>query len=1052
MTTQRRTSGRVNRRRFLTISGSVAGAMMFAARSGTASAASAGGYAAKGISATEVAALYQRGNPSSYTGSELRYIGMPVGGGTCGQVYLGGDGKLWYWDVDNAPAAPWDNCNGPTYASPNLPFSPFGNGFVLRANGSARALDSTGFAHVAFTGQFPLGQVDYADWSCPVAVHLDAFAPFVPGETADSTLPVTVLAYTLTNSSPAPVEVELTGWAENPVALRARGAQPITLSTQAIAGQHNYRGVEFTAANAPAPPPRQDIVFETWQRTDYTGWTVTGTAFGAGPVLVSQVPPYMLRFGNLNAQGPRFVTSHNFIAANNDPTIADSYVGSLTSGTFTVSRRYVSAWVGGGNNPGQTCLNVVIDGNVVGSLTADNTEPMHQRFVDLVRYQGKTAHLEIVDSATGGWGHINVSTISFTDAPASAPPVGTLTDGGTFAISVLGSDTQVITRPSIADWSSPAAIATSGPGPVSVDGGLGTITGAVTARLLLAPGQSHTVWFVLSWFFPNPDRVALGFLTDIAALSRHYANEFSSAEAVVRYLAARLPRLEAATREWVRTWYTDSTLPHWLLERTLHTTGSLATGVAMRLSNGRFYAWEGVDCAPGTCEHVWSYAHGIARLFPDLERDTRQRVDLGIGFHPDTGEIGNRAEADMGWATDGQCGTILRFYREHQMSPDNTFLHTNWPRIKQAVNWVIGHDTRHNGTIEGAQPNTLDATWYGEVAWLTGMYDAALLAAAAMATEMNDTAFAQTCTALAQTGAHSIATDLWNGEYFIQLIDPNAPDAPNSNIGCHIDQMLGQNAAWQLGLPRVFDPAQTATALASIFHYNYVTDPAAYRAANPAIPGGRWYALAGEPAMIMTTFPHGGGAQANGNPPAGVAMYFNESWTGQEYAYAAHLIYEGMVDEGLIVTRAVHERYAPAKRNPYNEIECSEHYTRAMASYGVFLAACGFSCHGPKASLTFAPKIGPDDFAAAFTAAGGWGLFRQVRVGQQQVCSLEVRYGQVRVGVLNLQLPDGAANPQVVVTQGVQPVPATITADGTVTLGSVTAVPAYTTLTATITW
>ncbi|HEY4023786.1 MAG TPA: GH116 family glycosyl-hydrolase, partial [Pseudonocardiaceae bacterium] len=750
-------SGWVNRRRFLTISGSVAGAMMFAARNGTAFAAGADGTAAggavgypdKGISAGDVAALYQRGNPSSYTGSELRYIGMPVGGGACGQVYLGGDGKLWYWDVDNAPAPPWANCNGPAYADPHIPFSPFGNGFVLRTatpldqptapsttnppstttppsttnppatatttatppsttttppdtstsqappptavetNSSARAVDSTGFAHVSFTGQYPLGQVDYGDPSCPLTVHLDAFAPFVPGEVEDSTLPVTVLAYTLTNGSPAPVIAELTGWAENPVAMRARGSQPITLSSKAIAGQQNYRGVQFTAANAPVSSSRPDIVFETWQQSDYSGWTVTGTAFGAGPVLVSQVPAYMLRFGNLNAQGPRFVTSHNFIAANNDPTLADSYVGSLTSGTFTVSRRYVAAWVGGGNNPGQTCLNVVVAGNVVGSVTADNTEPMHLRYVDLVRYQGQAAHIEVVDSATGGWGHINLSTISFTDVPASSAPVGTLPDGGTVAIAVLGNDIQVTVRPSIADWSSPTAIATSGPGPVGIDGGLGTITGAVTARLVLAPGQSHTVRFVLSWFFPNPDRVALGFLTDIANLSRHYANRFDSAQAVVQYLAAQLPRLEAATREWVRTWYTDSTLPHWLLERTLHTSGSLATNVAIRLSNGRFYAWEGVDCAPGTCEHVWSYAHGIARLFPALERDTRQRVDLGIGFHPDTGEIGNRAEADMTWATDGQCGTILRFYREHQMSPDNTFLTTNWPRIKQAMGWVI---------------------------------------------------------------------------------------------------------------------------------------------------------------------------------------------------------------------------------------------------------------------------------------------------------------------------------------------------------------------------
>jgi hypothetical protein len=343
------------------------------------------------------------------------------------------------------------------------------------------------------------------------------------------------------------------------------------------------------------------------------------------------------------------------------------------------------------------------------------------------------------------------------------------------------------------------------------------------------------------------------------------------------------------------------------------------------------------------------------------------------------------------------------------------------------------------------------------------MYDAALYAGAAMATEMNDTAFAQTCTALARTGAHSIATDLWNGEYFIQLIDPSAPDAPNSNIGCHIDQMLAQNAAWQLGLPRVFDPDQTATALASIFHYNFVTDPAAYRAANPAIAGGRWYAMAGEPAMIMTTFPHGGAAQANGNPPAGVAMYFNESWTGQEYQYAAHLIYEGLVDQGLIVTRAVHDRYAPAKRNPYNEIECSEHYTRAMAGYGVFLAACGFSCHGPKAGLTFAPRIGPAEFAAAFTAAGGWGLFRQVRVGTQQVCSIEVRYGQVRVGELNLRLPAGATSPQLVVAVNGRPVPATIAGSGaapiageevdvTVTLAGVVTVPTYATLTATVSW
>ena len=40
------------------------------------------------------AVLFDRGTPTSYTGATLPRIGMPVGGGTTGQVYLAGDGRL----------------------------------------------------------------------------------------------------------------------------------------------------------------------------------------------------------------------------------------------------------------------------------------------------------------------------------------------------------------------------------------------------------------------------------------------------------------------------------------------------------------------------------------------------------------------------------------------------------------------------------------------------------------------------------------------------------------------------------------------------------------------------------------------------------------------------------------------------------------------------------------------------------------------------------------------------------------------------------------------
>ena len=50
-----------------------------------------------------VQSLTARGTPevSFKTRGELRYIGMPVGGLCCGTLYLGGDGKLWLWDIFN---------------------------------------------------------------------------------------------------------------------------------------------------------------------------------------------------------------------------------------------------------------------------------------------------------------------------------------------------------------------------------------------------------------------------------------------------------------------------------------------------------------------------------------------------------------------------------------------------------------------------------------------------------------------------------------------------------------------------------------------------------------------------------------------------------------------------------------------------------------------------------------------------------------------------------------------------------------------------------------
>ncbi|MCX7009466.1 MAG: twin-arginine translocation signal domain-containing protein, partial [Kiritimatiellaeota bacterium] len=48
-----------------------------------------------------VKALFERGTPEILRGANLKYVGMPVGGLCSGQLYLGGDGKLWHWDLFN---------------------------------------------------------------------------------------------------------------------------------------------------------------------------------------------------------------------------------------------------------------------------------------------------------------------------------------------------------------------------------------------------------------------------------------------------------------------------------------------------------------------------------------------------------------------------------------------------------------------------------------------------------------------------------------------------------------------------------------------------------------------------------------------------------------------------------------------------------------------------------------------------------------------------------------------------------------------------------------
>ena len=117
-----------------------------------------------------VKSLTARGTREVYRGKELERIGMPIGGLCAGQLYLGGDGKLWHWDIFNKQIGTGDG----NYAHPPLPSSPLEQGFAVEVEidgrKKVRALDRRGFADISFCGEYPIAFVDYRDPQLPISV------------------------------------------------------------------------------------------------------------------------------------------------------------------------------------------------------------------------------------------------------------------------------------------------------------------------------------------------------------------------------------------------------------------------------------------------------------------------------------------------------------------------------------------------------------------------------------------------------------------------------------------------------------------------------------------------------------------------------------------------------------------------------------------------------------------------------------------------------------------------------------------------------------------
>ena len=510
---------------------------------------------------------------------------------------------------------------------------------------------------------------------------------------------------------------------------------------------------------------------------------------------------------------------------------------------------------------------------------------------------------------------------------------------------------------------------------------------SLAASVDVPAGTVRQITLLLAWHFPNrqtwtPENPSV----PEDRIGNYYTTRYADAWDVLQREVPNLASLERRSAGFVRT-ITGSALPPVVKEAALFNLSTLRTQTCFRTPDGRFYGFEGSNnragCCHGSCTHVWNYEQATAFLFGDLAWTMRD-VEFAHATD-DRGLMSFRVNLPLGRkpfgkaAADGQTGTLLKLYRDWQLSGRDEELRRLWPRARKALEfcWIPGGwDADRDGVMEGCQHNTMDVEYYGPNPQMGLWYLGALRAAEEMARHLGDDRFAGTCRTLFESGRAWIDTNLFNGEYYRHevrapkqasdvapdlLVGMGAADPTNPEFqladGCLIDQLVGQYMAHVCGLGYLVDREHVRTALRSILKYNLRPDLHAH------FNNMRAFALDGESAVLMAGYP--------ASRPETPFPYFAEAMTGFEYTAAAGLLYEGLEEEGLDVIARVRARYEGRRRNPFDEAECGHHYARAMASWAAILALTGFRYSAVTGTLTLAVRPG----RFPWSTGGAWGEY-----------------------------------------------------------------------------
>lgn len=485
--------------------------------------------------------------------------------------------------------------------------------------------------------------------------------------------------------------------------------------------------------------------------------------------------------------------------------------------------------------------------------------------------------------------------------------------------------------------------------------------GVVGVPFWLEPGQTRRIRFAMTWHFPNRmvdveqfGRPQAEWGSSRFFIGNAYALRFIDAVDAQTHVEQHWDDLVERTSRWTAT-LVESSLDEREVDRLAAQAAYVRSPTCFVGADGRFYGYEGSlgasttmwsgqfgGSCPLNCTHVWQYEAALAGFWPSLERSMRE-TELDV-MQAANGAIPHRLRVpvflrQMGEeliggpeepALDGMLATILKTLRDAQRGAGADWLGGYWPRLVRLYQHIAATwDADGDGVLRGIQPSTHDIDLAGVNSFMGTLWLAALRAYEELARLVGDEAAASDARDRFESGSRLYDELLFDGTHYVQRLDDGDPTDFQWLTGVLSDQVIGQWWAHQLGLGHILPPEHVRSALRHVVRSNLRRGFDAFE--HPY----RVYAdAADDVGLLMCSWPAGG-------RPALPTRYADEVWSGIEWQVAAHCEFEGLHDESRTILDGLWRRHDGRRRNPYNEIECGDHYARAMAGWTLLQARSG---------------------------------------------------------------------------------------------------------------